>query len=180
MSATALKNTKWRFSNLNHKNLEFFGLVPASLTHTGLICVKTVGPNISSLGPFKGVNRLGNHCFLDSAALHNLIVTSHVSGFLVPLFLCLAYLANLNFLWQFFHFFHIFFIFFSFFYLFPFHFYICTSLRSSYCTSVSVIYLFYFTILYKYLSLSVHLFTYTYIPIFSFCIALFRSSCSIF
>jgi hypothetical protein len=34
---TALKSTK----SLNHQNFEFFGLVPKSPTHTGLICVKT-------------------------------------------------------------------------------------------------------------------------------------------
>ncbi len=51
MSATALESTKWRFSNLNHKNLEFFGLVPKS-SHTGLICVKIPEPNISGLCPF--------------------------------------------------------------------------------------------------------------------------------
>jgi hypothetical protein len=32
---------------------EFFRLVPRSPTHTGLICGKTLEPNISSLGPFK-------------------------------------------------------------------------------------------------------------------------------
>jgi hypothetical protein len=53
MSATALKSTKRRFSSLNHQNFEFFGLVPRSPTHTGLICGKTLEPNISSLGPFK-------------------------------------------------------------------------------------------------------------------------------
>jgi hypothetical protein len=31
----------------------FFGLVPRSPTYTGLICVKTLEPNISSLGAFK-------------------------------------------------------------------------------------------------------------------------------
>jgi hypothetical protein len=30
----------------------YFGLVPKSPTHTGLICVKTMEPNISSLCPF--------------------------------------------------------------------------------------------------------------------------------
>ncbi len=53
MSATALKSTKRRFSSLNHQNFEFFRLVPRSSTHTGLICGKTLEPNISSLGPFK-------------------------------------------------------------------------------------------------------------------------------
>jgi hypothetical protein len=53
MSATALKSTKRRFSSLNHQNFEFFRLVPRSPTHTGLICGKTLEPNISSLGPFK-------------------------------------------------------------------------------------------------------------------------------
>ncbi len=46
-------STKQRFSSLNHQNLEFFGLVPRSPAHTGLICVKTLEPNISSLGPYK-------------------------------------------------------------------------------------------------------------------------------
>ncbi len=54
MAATALISTKRRFSSLNHQNIEFFGLVPRSPTHTGLICVKTLEPNISSLGPFNG------------------------------------------------------------------------------------------------------------------------------
>ncbi len=54
MSATALKSTKRLFSSLNHQNFEFFRLVPRSPTHTGLICGKTLEPNISSLGPFKG------------------------------------------------------------------------------------------------------------------------------
>jgi hypothetical protein len=53
MSATALKSTKWRFSSLDHQNFEFVCLVPWSRTHTGLICVQTLKPNISSLGPFK-------------------------------------------------------------------------------------------------------------------------------
>jgi hypothetical protein len=53
MTATALKRTNRRFSSLNHQNFEFFGLVPRSSTRTGLICVKTLNPNISSLGPFK-------------------------------------------------------------------------------------------------------------------------------
>jgi hypothetical protein len=51
--ATAPKSTKRRFSSLNHQNFEFFRLVPRSPTHTGLICGKTLEPNISSLGPFK-------------------------------------------------------------------------------------------------------------------------------
>jgi hypothetical protein len=53
MSATALKSTKWQFSSLTIKILKFFGLVPKSPTHTGLICVKPLEPNMSSLGPFK-------------------------------------------------------------------------------------------------------------------------------
>jgi hypothetical protein len=53
LSATALKNTKWRFASQNHKLFKLFGLVPKSPTHTGLICVKTSEPNITSLGPFK-------------------------------------------------------------------------------------------------------------------------------
>ncbi len=55
MSATALKSTNRRFSSLNYQNFEFFCLVPRSPTHTGLICEKTLKPNISSLGPFKDV-----------------------------------------------------------------------------------------------------------------------------
>jgi hypothetical protein len=55
MSATELKSTKRRFSSLNDQNFEFFRLVPRSPTHTGLICGKTLEPNISSLGPFNGV-----------------------------------------------------------------------------------------------------------------------------
>jgi hypothetical protein len=47
------KSTKRRFSSLNHQSFEFFRLVPRSPTHTGLICGKTLEPNISSLGPFK-------------------------------------------------------------------------------------------------------------------------------
>ena len=53
MSATSLKRQKWQFSSLNHQNFDFFGTVPKSPTHEGLICVKTLKPNISSLGPFK-------------------------------------------------------------------------------------------------------------------------------
>jgi len=45
MSATALKSSKRRFSSI--KILNFWP------THTGLICVKTLEPIISSLGPFK-------------------------------------------------------------------------------------------------------------------------------
>jgi hypothetical protein len=52
MSTTALKSAKWRFSGLNHQNVDFFGLVPKSPTRTGLICAKILEPNISSLGPF--------------------------------------------------------------------------------------------------------------------------------
>ncbi len=55
MSATALKSTNRRFSSLNYQNFEFLCLVPRSPTHTGLICEKTLKPNISSLGPFKGI-----------------------------------------------------------------------------------------------------------------------------
>jgi hypothetical protein len=51
MSATALKSTK--ISSLNHQKFEFFGLFPKSPNHTGLIGVKTLEPNISSLGHFK-------------------------------------------------------------------------------------------------------------------------------
>jgi hypothetical protein len=40
-------------SSINHQNFEFFGLVPKSPIHTGLICVKILEPNISSLGPYK-------------------------------------------------------------------------------------------------------------------------------
>jgi hypothetical protein len=52
MSATALKSTNRRFSSVNYQNFEFFCLVPRSPTPTGLICEKTLKPNISSLGPF--------------------------------------------------------------------------------------------------------------------------------
>jgi hypothetical protein len=48
MSAAALKSTKRRFSSQNHQNIEFFCLVPRSPTQTGLSCVKTLEPNISS------------------------------------------------------------------------------------------------------------------------------------
>jgi hypothetical protein len=65
MSATALKSTKRRFSSLNHQNFEFFCLVPRSPTHTGLICGKSLEPNISSLGPFKErVRKMGYRCRL--------------------------------------------------------------------------------------------------------------------
>jgi hypothetical protein len=37
MSATALKSAIRRFSSPNHKIVEFFGFVPKSPTHTGLI-----------------------------------------------------------------------------------------------------------------------------------------------
>jgi hypothetical protein len=49
---SALKSTNLRFSDINHPTVGLFGLVPKSPTHTGLICVKTMEPNISSLGPF--------------------------------------------------------------------------------------------------------------------------------
>jgi hypothetical protein len=51
MSATALNSTKYRFSGLIRQNIEFFGLVPKSSTHTGFIFVKTLEPNIPGLGP---------------------------------------------------------------------------------------------------------------------------------
>jgi hypothetical protein len=56
----ALKSPKWRFSSQNYKNVEFLVLVSKSPTHTGLICVKTLEPNISSLDPFNegGLARL--------------------------------------------------------------------------------------------------------------------------
>jgi hypothetical protein len=57
-----LKSTKWRFSSLNHPNFEYFGLVPKSPTHTGLICVKTREPNISSLGPSKDSEKGKRSC----------------------------------------------------------------------------------------------------------------------
>jgi hypothetical protein len=47
------KKYKLAISGLNHENFEYFGLVSKSPIHTGLICVKTPEPNISSLGPFK-------------------------------------------------------------------------------------------------------------------------------
>jgi hypothetical protein len=54
-SAAVLNITKWQFLRLNHKNFEFFVLASKSPTETGLICVKTLEPNISNLGPFKKV-----------------------------------------------------------------------------------------------------------------------------
>jgi hypothetical protein len=59
LSATVLKNATWRFSSQNRKLLEFFGPVPKSTTHTSLICVKTLQPNISSLGPLKKTGNAG-------------------------------------------------------------------------------------------------------------------------
>ncbi len=53
MSAKALIITKWRFSSLNHQNLEFIGLVPKSPTHTGLICVKTLEPISQAWAPLR-------------------------------------------------------------------------------------------------------------------------------
>jgi hypothetical protein len=44
--ATALKSTKWRFSSLNHQNFESFSPVPKSPTNAGLICIKTLEPNM--------------------------------------------------------------------------------------------------------------------------------------
>jgi hypothetical protein len=55
-SATAPKSPNGRFSSLSQHNFEFFGLIPKSPTHTGLICVKNLEPNISRLGPFKKRN----------------------------------------------------------------------------------------------------------------------------
>jgi hypothetical protein len=53
MSVTVLTSPKCRVSSLNHQNVGLFGLVPKSPTHTGLICVNTLKPIISCLGPFK-------------------------------------------------------------------------------------------------------------------------------
>ncbi len=64
MSATAPKSKNRRFSSLNYQNFEFFCRVPMSPTHTGLICVKTLKPNISSLGPFKHIWRRGDGNYL--------------------------------------------------------------------------------------------------------------------
>jgi hypothetical protein len=47
------KKYKTAIFKLNHQIFEFFCLVPRSPTNTGLICGKTLEPNISSLGPFK-------------------------------------------------------------------------------------------------------------------------------
>ena len=48
MLATALNNTKWRLSSKGkHQNFGFFGLVPKSPIHTGLICVTTPRSRIS-------------------------------------------------------------------------------------------------------------------------------------
>ncbi len=44
------KKSKWQFSSL----------VPKSPTRTGLICVKTLEPNISSSGPFEKLNQNSN------------------------------------------------------------------------------------------------------------------------
>jgi hypothetical protein len=44
------KKYKMAISSQNHQLFELFGLVSTSFTHTGLICVKTPEPNISSLG----------------------------------------------------------------------------------------------------------------------------------
>jgi hypothetical protein len=51
MLATALKSTKWWFLSKTHQNFEFFGLVPESPTHTGLICVQNPGAEYLKLGP---------------------------------------------------------------------------------------------------------------------------------
>ncbi len=64
MSATALKSTNRQFSSLNYQNFEFFCLVPKSPTHTGLICEKTLKPNISSLGPFNFLLKSHIRCTL--------------------------------------------------------------------------------------------------------------------
>jgi hypothetical protein len=53
LSATLPKSTNWRFSSLNQQNFEFFGLVPKSPTHTGLICVKKTRSRNLKLGPLK-------------------------------------------------------------------------------------------------------------------------------
>ncbi len=39
--ASTLKSTKWQFSSLNHKNLDFQGLFAKSPTHAGLDCIKS-------------------------------------------------------------------------------------------------------------------------------------------
>jgi hypothetical protein len=53
MLVTAIKSIKWQCSGLNYHLLEFFDLVPLLPNHTGLICAKTLGLNISSLGPLE-------------------------------------------------------------------------------------------------------------------------------
>ncbi len=50
--ADSAKKYKMVIFKPKHKLLEFFGLVPKSPTHAGLICVKTPKPNISCLGSF--------------------------------------------------------------------------------------------------------------------------------
>ncbi len=65
MSGIALKSIKRRFSSLNHQNFEFVCLVPRSSTHTGLICGKTLEPNISSLGPFNVTLTSQSHFFVE-------------------------------------------------------------------------------------------------------------------
>ncbi len=61
MSATALESTKWRVSNLNHKNLEFFGLVPKS-SHTGQICVKSRSRISHACGPLQYMQKRKKGC----------------------------------------------------------------------------------------------------------------------
>ncbi len=81
MSATALKSTKRWFSGLNHQNFDFFGLVYKSPTHTGLTCVKTLEPKISSLGPVTTCNThaLRNHLFkIITVILHSKTYFEHV------------------------------------------------------------------------------------------------------
>ena len=75
MSATALKSTNRRFSSLNCQNFEFFCLVPGSPTHTGLICEKTLKPNISSLGPFKS-----NKPLKTARTFSSLVILMRVKG----------------------------------------------------------------------------------------------------
>ncbi len=64
MSATVLQCAKWRFSGLNQQNFCIYWpsgyiYLYKSPTHTGIICAKTLEPNISSLAPLK-VHKIEN------------------------------------------------------------------------------------------------------------------------
>jgi hypothetical protein len=81
------------FSGLNHPNFGFFGLVPKSPIHTGLIYVKNPKPNISCLGPFKHISEKCKICLQKKQILPN---TSSLKEICKLEFLCLLVLKKIK------------------------------------------------------------------------------------